>query len=96
MVDEWKTGPGLNSNTSSAESAARITRPPAPFGPTRFGGRAQPVRMVDALGVARHFRAHDALRGGMVRRAVHAPDPVPVDHLDVGGADQAADGRASA
>jgi hypothetical protein len=43
--------------------------------------------MMDALGIARYFRADDPLRVGMVGRAMHAPDAVPADHLDVERAD---------
>ena len=59
----------------------------------------QPVRMMDAFGIARHFRADDALGVGMVGRAMHPTDAVSADHLDVERADRRAvvraDGRAA-
>ena len=55
----------------------RAFRADAPQGPR------EPVGVMDALGIARHFRAHDALGVGMVGGAMHAPDAVSADHLDV-------------
>src|ERR1700733_707414 len=49
---------------------------------------------MDALGIARHFRAHDALGVGVVGGAMHAPDAVPADHLDIERADRRAVVRA--
>src|ERR1700689_5469675 len=49
---------------------------------------------MDALGIARHLRAHDALGVGVGRSAMHAPDAVPADHLDIERADRRAVVRA--
>ena len=39
--------------------------------------------MMRAFGVARDLGADHARRVGVVRRAAHAPDGVPVEHLDL-------------
>ena len=49
---------------------------------------------MDALGIARHFRAHDAPGVGGVGASMHAPDVVPADHLDIERADRRAVVRA--
>jgi hypothetical protein len=57
----------------------------------------QPLRMMDALRIARHLRADHARRVAVGLRPVHTPDRLAVDHLDVegagGGAIVRADGR---
>src|ERR1700727_1713296 len=45
---------------------------------------------MDALGIPRYFRADDALGVGVVGGAMHAPDAVPADHLDIERADRRA------
>jgi hypothetical protein len=43
----------------------------------------QPVRMVDALGVARDLGADDARGIGLLLGATHPPDAGVIDHLDI-------------
>ena len=59
---------------------------PDPFGPVRRMRIHQPVRMMDALGVARDLGADDAGGIGLQLGAAHPADGVAVDHLDIEGA----------
>ncbi len=53
------------------------------LGPGAQQRRRQPVRVVDALGVAGHLGADDAGRVAVVGRAVDAPHAARVEHLDL-------------
>ena len=50
--------------------------------------------MMDALAITRYFRANDPRRVRVVRRAVHAANPILADHFDVERADRRAIVRA--
>ena len=57
-------------------------------------GVEQPVRVVDALRIARHLRADHSGRVAVALRPMHAADRAPVDHLHLEGADGGAIVRA--
>ena len=57
-----------------------------PFGALALQGMEQPIRMVDALGIAPDLLADDAQRIGIIFCAAHPPDRVGIEELDIEGA----------
>src|SRR4029077_3211157 len=61
---------------------------PASLGTDAAKRPSKPIRVVDALPVARNLGADNAGGIGLVARAVDAADPLALDHLDVESANR--------